>query len=280
MNEQVTLYNMFPDYEPPEGLDAALSQAAIVAADIHMEERAVHVALHRDLYIPQRLLNQAGKEIARLYGLRRVELTATHPEDQLHCVEPEELMELFVSRNSMTRGSLAGAKWTWNGPALTIHLVANGKKELEELIPQVQSVLRERFAAPVTITVAAGETLEGKALFDVQECVKSGRVYTCSLCCQAAGSAVFRGPCGTPRPAQGPRKGPSDMREPACAKPRPRPLCPFTSSPCERRESGPCRPAHGSRCGRRRTCGGRRAAFRKSCSGYTPCSKTSAVCSA
>ena len=172
MNEQVTLYNMFPDYEPPEGLDAALSQAAIVAADIHMEERAVHVALHRDLYIPQRLLNQAGKEIARLYGLRRVELTATHPEDQLHCVEPEELMELFVSRNSMTRGSLAGAKWTWDGPALTIQLVANGKKELEELIPQVQSVLRERFAAPVTITVAAGETLEGKALFDAMDAMR------------------------------------------------------------------------------------------------------------
>ncbi len=172
MNEQVTLYNMFPDYEPPEALSAALSQAAIVAADILPEERSVHAALHHDAYIPQRLLNQAGKEIAALYGLRRVDLTATHPEDQLHQVEQEELMELFVSRNSMTRGSLAGAKWLWDGPNLTIQLVANGKKELEELIPQVQTVLRERFAAPVTITVAAGETLEGKALFDAMDAMR------------------------------------------------------------------------------------------------------------
>ena len=172
MMEQVTLFQMFPDYEPPEALGAALSQAAIVAADILPEERSVRAALHHSEYIPQRLLNQAGKEIAALYGLRRLELTATHPEDQLHRVEPEELMELFVSRNSMTRGSLAGAKWRWEGTALTIQLAANGKRELEELIPQVQTVLRERFAAPVTITVEAGEPLEGKALFDAMDAMR------------------------------------------------------------------------------------------------------------
>ena len=172
MMEQVTLFQMFPDYEPPEALGAALSQAAIVAADILPEERSVRAALHHSEYIPQRLLNQAGKEIAALYGLRRLELTATHPEDQLHRMEPEELMELFVSRNSMTRGSLAGAKWRWEGTALTIQLAANGKRELEELIPQVQTVLRERFAAPVTITVEAGEPLEGKALFDAMDAMR------------------------------------------------------------------------------------------------------------
>jgi len=88
----------------------ALSQTAIVAADIDPENRAVSVAVHSEAYIPKRLLDQAERDIASLYGLRRLELTATHPESQLHRIEESELMMLFVSRNSMTRGALAGAR--------------------------------------------------------------------------------------------------------------------------------------------------------------------------
>ncbi len=68
----IYLFHMFPDYQPPEQLYAALSQAAIAAADIDQQERSVHVALHSDTYIPQRLLDQAAGEIASLYG-RRIE---------------------------------------------------------------------------------------------------------------------------------------------------------------------------------------------------------------
>ena len=170
--ENVYLTNMFPDYVPPEDLAMALSQAAIVAADIDPESRAVSVAVHSENYIPQRLLDQAAREISSLYGLKRLELTATHPETELHKIEPEELMMLFVSRNSMTRGSLAGARWDWNGPALTVRLRGNGRAELEELLPQIQSVLRERFASPVIISIEAGQTLEGKALFDAMDSLR------------------------------------------------------------------------------------------------------------
>ena len=106
MNQQVYLTNMFPDYEPPEALRAVLSQAAIVAADIFPETGTVEVALHCETYIPQRLLDQAAREIVTLYGLRKLQLTATHPETELHKIEPEELMQLFVVRNSMARGTL------------------------------------------------------------------------------------------------------------------------------------------------------------------------------
>ena len=172
MKQNIYLMNMFPDYVPPEGLALALSQAAIVAADIDPETRSVFVAVHSERYIPQRLLDQAGRDISSLYGLKRLELTASHPETELQKIEPEELMMLFVSRNSMTRGSLAGARWEWNGPALTVILQGNGKAELEELQPQVQTILRERFAAPVTISIEAGQTLEGKALFDAMDSLR------------------------------------------------------------------------------------------------------------
>ncbi len=172
MNQNVYFFSMFPDYDPPEALQQALSQAAIMAADIDPEAGRVELAVHAQHYIPQRLLDQAGKEICQLYGLRQLILTATHPADQLHCIEQEELMWLFVSRNSMARGSLAGAKWEWQGNDLTIHLPANGKETILEHIPAVQEVLRQRFATPVTITVEAGKTLEGKELFAAMESMR------------------------------------------------------------------------------------------------------------
>ena len=173
MNQPIYIFAMFPDYRPPEELYGPLSQAAIVAADIDQQERSVHVALHSEAYIPQRILDQAAGQIARLYGLRQMALTATHPAEELQKIEQEELRDLFVSRNSMTRGSLAGAKWSWEGTTLTVALVANGKRELEELVPQVQTTLRERFAAPVQILIQAGTALEGSALFDAMAAMRS-----------------------------------------------------------------------------------------------------------
>ena len=169
MKEQVFFLNMFPDYVPPEELNAALSQAAIAAADIDPAKGAVSVAIHSDTYIPQRLLDSVGRDICEVYGLRRLVITAAHPAHQLEKMEPEELMALFVSQNSMTRGSLAGAKWTWKGTELTISLRGNGKKELEEAVPYVSNILRQRFAVPVTIAIEAGENLQGQALFDAME---------------------------------------------------------------------------------------------------------------
>ena len=149
-----------------------LSQAAIAAADISAEERSVHVVLHSESYIPQRLLDQAAKEISGLYGLRRMNLTATHPASELQKIEPEELRNLFVMHDSMARGSLAGAKWEWSGESLTIRLAANGKAALMEHVPAVQQNLRERFAAPVTIAIETGNELEGKALIDAMQTLR------------------------------------------------------------------------------------------------------------
>ncbi len=149
-----------------------LSQAAIAAADISAEERSVHVVLHSESYIPQRLLDQAAKEISGLYGLRRMNLTATHPASELQKIELEELRDLFVMHDSMARGSLAGAKWEWSGESLTIRLAANGKAALMEHVPAVQQNLRERFAAPVTIAIETGNELEGKALIDAMQTLR------------------------------------------------------------------------------------------------------------
>ena len=172
MTEEVYLLNMFPDYRPPEELYPALSQAAISAAELDVEARRACVILRAERYIPQRLLDKAGKEIAALYGLHHLELTGIHPADQLQQIETDELMQMFVVHNSMARGSLAGAKWVWKDTTLTIHLAANGKDALMEHVPTVQKILQERFSTPVSIVIEAGKALEGEALFDAMESMR------------------------------------------------------------------------------------------------------------
>ena len=115
MSKTVLFLNMFPDYTPPEPLYGLLSQADITAADIDPENRSVTVAMRSGLYIPQRLLTKASGDICAVYGLRDLTIEPVYPASQLQSMEPEDLMQLFVSENSMTRGSLAGASWTWEG---------------------------------------------------------------------------------------------------------------------------------------------------------------------
>ena len=169
MKETVYLLNMFPDYEPPEEIREALSQAALVAVDIRPENRSVEVAAHTERYVPRRLTRQAERDILSLYGLRTLEITLTHPAEELPKMEPEELRDLFVDLDPMTRGSLAGAKWDWAGNHLTVSLVANGKAGVEAQIPGVIKALRERFAADVTVSVNASHDLTGEELTKAME---------------------------------------------------------------------------------------------------------------
>ncbi len=169
MNKPVKFLNMFPDYAPPEELKEVLSQAAIGAADIDPVSRKVSVAIECCEYIPQQKLLEVSKQISSVYGLSNVELIATYPRDQLTKITQDELMNLFVAEDSMCRGSLAGAQWSWQENALHIQLMANGKDALVKCIPAVQQKLREIFGVNVSVYVHTGEVLEGQNLFDAME---------------------------------------------------------------------------------------------------------------
>ncbi len=169
MSESVSLLNMFSLYEPPEALKSVLSQAAVVAADIDPVKRRVDVCIHSHTYMSGTILREVSTQIQSDYALNQLNITATHPADQLSCMEAEELRELFVAQNSMNRGSLAGAEWEWDAQKLIVHLSGNGKKELEEAVPVVCRQLRERFAADVSIEIIAGKNLEGQALLAEME---------------------------------------------------------------------------------------------------------------
>lgn len=110
MDKSILLLNMFPDYQPQEDLGQLLLGAQIQSADIDPESRSVWVQIFSPNYISQRMLKQTALEIGQIYGLSSLQITATFPADQLTCAGPEELMALFVEENSMTMGSLSGAR--------------------------------------------------------------------------------------------------------------------------------------------------------------------------
>ena len=169
MKEKTLFLNMFSDYAPPEPLQRVLSQAAICAADLDPVMRTVDVTVESPGYIPQRLLDQTSREVAAVYGLKQLTITPVFPKDQLHEIEPEELLYMFVRENSMTRASLAGAKWDWEDDTLIIRLLGNGKKALEDASAVICRELSRRFCCLVHIRIEAGDALEGKALFDAME---------------------------------------------------------------------------------------------------------------
>ena len=164
---------MFPDYEPPEALRDAFSQAAIVAADIDPSARSVEVCVFSEQYIPYRIILQAQTEISKLYGLKKLEIVSTHPKEALHSIDPEDLLALFVAEDSMCRGTLAGASWQWEATTLRIGLLANGKDALAPCVPAVCRKLKQRFSADVTVKIEAGTALDGKALFEALEKMRS-----------------------------------------------------------------------------------------------------------
>ena len=169
MTNEVFFLNMFPGYEPPESLYAVLSQAVVVAADIDPMTRSVSVEIRSDSYIAGSVLEQIQKEVALSYGLDKLEIIATYPAAEITKIEWSELRNLFIAHSSMHRGSLAGARWEWEGQTLHIYLKANGKAALLEAVPAVKNQLQVRFGTAVEIAIHAGETLEGQALYDAME---------------------------------------------------------------------------------------------------------------
>ena len=85
---------MFSDYEPPEALRAAFSQAAIVAADIDAPARSVTVQLESPKYVPMRCRVEASKDICEIYGLRKLEINVRSAPSELKNIPPEDLMQL------------------------------------------------------------------------------------------------------------------------------------------------------------------------------------------
>ena len=145
MAEKFYFLNMFSDYDPPEVLKNALSQAVICAADVDESLDIVSVDIFSDQYIPQRYLEQISKDVEQIYGLTALVINPRYPEDQLHEIERSELLAMFVRRISMNRATLAGAHWDWEDNTLVIRLKGNGKKDLKKVQSMAKAISEDVF---------------------------------------------------------------------------------------------------------------------------------------
>ena len=172
MNRKTYFTNMFPDYKPPESLDDAMDQAAIVAADIDPVGRKIYLELFCERYLSHRSIATIEAEICAQYDLSACELLVTYPPHLLPQLRVEDIRELFVRENSVARSSMAGATCQIEGEQITVYLRANGKAELMLAVPAVQKSLSKQFGVAVSIEIVAGNALEGQALFDAMEKIR------------------------------------------------------------------------------------------------------------
>ncbi len=181
--KQMKFLDMFSDYTPAEPDARVLDGITIRSGQIDYAQGAIFVELDADEYVSAQFLQEIAREVEFVYGLRRLETEIHYPPSQLEKIQPQELMALFVAENSMCMGSLAGAKWEWTGEMLTIHLRANGKKMVEECVPNVVRRLRQITGAQgISIAVEARD-ITGQALFQElerlrQEAVTANPVLT------------------------------------------------------------------------------------------------------
>ena len=172
--EQILYFcQLFPSCECSGPLADLLSNTVVRRANIDVENRYIFAELYSPIYIPQRELHDLQVSLMQEYELRDIDFDFHYPPDQISRVDPQELRDLFVQRDSMARGSLAGASWKWEGSCLTIQLKGNGKDALLKNAPKVADELSKRFATDVTIDIVPGENLEGPALFDAMEKLRS-----------------------------------------------------------------------------------------------------------
>ena len=75
MEHSISFLNMFPDYEPPEALNGALSQAAIVAADLDPATRWIGLQLRLPEYVAPRHFDDICANLRQIYGLKDVSIS-------------------------------------------------------------------------------------------------------------------------------------------------------------------------------------------------------------
>ncbi len=173
MKENVLFLNMFALYEPSDEAAEQLARAVIEGAEIDPVERRISLDLGCEAPIPGRILADICRDVEQVYGLKELTIAPHFPPQTLYRMEPADLTELFVRENPMCKGSLAGAKWEWEGLNLTVKLRANGKRMIEKALPAVRSKLRALCGAEVEVSIEAGADLQGKALFDAMEKIRA-----------------------------------------------------------------------------------------------------------
>ena len=163
---------LFPEYIPPEGLEEALAQLLVTAAEVDQAARSIRLAGTSGVYIAQRRLREVEDALRHRYGLRECVIAVRYPESLLPQMEFRDLAQVLIRAYSPAAAILAGAKWELDGDELHVHLAANGKAALAPHLPKGEAFLQELFGVHKTLVLHSATELEGKALFAETERIR------------------------------------------------------------------------------------------------------------
>ena len=163
---------LFPEYIPPEGLEEALAQLLVTAAEVDQAARSIRLTGTSGVYIAQRRLREVEDALRHRYGLRECVIAVRYPESLLPQMEFRDLAQVLIRAYSPAAAILAGAKWELDGDELHVHLAANGKAALAPHLPKGEAFLQELFGVRKTLVLHSATELEGKALFAETERIR------------------------------------------------------------------------------------------------------------
>ena len=163
---------LFPEYIPPEGLEEALAQLLVTAAEVDQAARSIRLTGTSGVYIAQRRLREVEDALRHRYGLRECAIAVRYPESLLPQMEFRDLAQVLIRAYSPAAAILAGAKWELYGDELHVHLAANGKAALAPHLPKGEAFLQELFGVRKTLVLHSATELEGKALFAETERIR------------------------------------------------------------------------------------------------------------
>ena len=142
---------LFPEYIPPAGLEEALAQLLVTAAEVDQAARSIRLTGTSGVYIAQRRLREVEDALRHRYGLRECAIAVRYPESLLPQMEFRDLAQVLIRAYSPAAAILAGAKWELDGDELHVHLAANGKAALAPHLPKGEAFLQELFGVHKTL---------------------------------------------------------------------------------------------------------------------------------
>ena len=167
MKQIIHFCQLFPGCVPDE-----LAQATVQNAEVFPEERRICVHLFREEYLPIRKVIAVQSQIARLYGLRQLELHLHYPADRLFGMDFSDLTWVLTQRYSPATAILAGCRWELDGEVLRCHLRANGVAELQPYLRHGSDYLKDCFGVSVQLELMPGNLATGTELFAQTERIR------------------------------------------------------------------------------------------------------------
>ncbi len=163
MEEKIPLIRLFSRYKPDSVRQPFFEAAGVLHAGIDAENRSMNVTLESDVYLPQKQLEEAAKDIASLYAVREIRFEPHYSPECLQDFDFDELRNLIISRFSFAAGILAGCEWVLEGENLHLNLRANGVDQLRDHLHAAEQYLFDRFGRKIAITAHAGLEATKKA---------------------------------------------------------------------------------------------------------------------